>query len=129
MTKADLINLYGEQWYENFKARMRENSRRRYHENPEAERQRKVIQRQKFRATSRAYTDKHREVYRINSRDCLRMKKLRGDNQTDLVIHHMKYHRDNSDAAWIDDIVLITQEEHQRWHNEHPDFRAEDNIV
>jgi hypothetical protein len=44
-------------------------------------------------------------------------------------VHHFKYHSNPSDASWIDDIALMTREEHLKWHREHPDFCAVDNII
>ena len=44
-------------------------------------------------------------------------------------LHHIKYHTDNNDASWINDILILSPEEHEHWHREHPDFKAEENII
>lgn len=125
MTKAELIEKHGAEWYAAFLAKNREYMRRRYHANPEIERARR---RARFNPeVQRAYAQKHHEVYRINMRDRNRLVKVR--NLDGLEVHHLKYHADNKDASWIDDVLILTPEEHDRWHREHPDFRAEDNIV
>lgn len=53
MTKAELIERYGEQWYEDFKTRQREEIRQRYHNDIEASRER-----------CRANYHKHRASYK-----------------------------------------------------------------
>ena len=124
-TKAELIAAYGEEWYANFLKRNRERLRTYYHAHKEQEREKR---RKRYNPeVQMAYYRKHREVYRINIRDYNRLKKIR--DLSGLELHHLKYHADNKDASWIDDIVLLTPEEHDKWHSEHPDFRAEDNIV
>ena len=131
MTKAEMIAKYGEEYYERLKKRSREYQRYRYHADPEKERQRS---RDRYANTSRKayctkYNKEHADVYRINARDTNR---LRFSMHVDLEgkeVHHMKYHSDSNDASWIDDIVIMTHEEHVRWHREHPEFVASENIV
>lgn len=129
MTKVELIAKYGEEWYERLKERSRNRSKAIYDENPEAERERRRKRYANNPTADKEYKQKHREIYRINSRDRNRLAILMGVPLDGKVVHHMKYHADNRDASWIDDILILTPEEHQKWHNEHPDFVANDNIV
>ena len=127
-TKADLIAKYGEQWYEDFKARSRKQSYARYHADIEKARKRGRDEYQRNKPTKQKYAVDHRDIYRINSRDTNRLR-LMGLLKEGYEVHHFKYHSDKKDASWIDDIAIMTREEHSQWHREHPDFCASDNIV
>ena len=131
MGKAEIIAKYGEEYYERLKQKSRERMYQKYHDDIEAARQRN---RDKYAHTSRKaycalYNKQHAEVYRINARDTNRLKILMHIDLGGKVVHHMKYHADNKDASWIDDIVIMTREEHVKWHRDHPEFVASENIV
>jgi hypothetical protein len=126
-TKAELIAAYGEEWYEDFKAKCRKYQKERYDADPEGVKAKNRARRAKNPVGDRRYSKAHNAVYRISSRDRGRL--LRRIDLTGLEIHHFKYHADNNDPAWIDDMVLLTPEEHRKWHAEHPEFVAMDNIV
>ena len=127
-TKADLIAKYGEQWYEDFKARSRKQTYERYHADIEKARKRGRDEYQRNKPTKQKYAVDHRDIYRINSRDTNRLRTM-GLLKEGYEVHHFKYHTDKKDASWIDDIAIMTREEHSQWHREHPDFCASDNVV
>ena len=129
MTKVELIAKHGAEWYERLKESNRKRSKRVYDQNPEAERERRRQRYAKDPSVSKRYNYAHREIYRINSRDRNRLTVVMGLDLTGKDVHHLKYHSDNKDASWMDDILIMTPEEHQKWHNEHPDFVAKENIV
>lgn len=127
-TKAELIAAYGEEWYANFVEKCKQANRKRYHENPEKERERR---RQKYRNNAeyaKAYNKKHREVYRINMRDRQRLL-IMGLDLDGKEVHHFVYHSDNNDKTWLDDIAIMTRDEYRAWHFEHPEFTAMEHIV
>ncbi len=93
MNKAEMIEKYGEQWYEDFKAKSRKSAYEKYHANEELARARLREKAKKNIESRRAYVNTRRTVYRINSRDSLRLKKL-GLLHDGLEAHHMKYHTD-----------------------------------
>lgn len=127
MTKAEMIEKHGVEYYERLKEKSRAYQKAKYDANPEAERERK---RQSYNAdTHKRYNEQHKEIYRINMRDRNRLTLLRQMSLEGFEVHHLKYHSDNKDASWIDDIIIMTREEHRKWHSEHPDFKAEDNII
>ena len=127
MTKEQIIDRYGSEYYERLKEKQRQRAKVLYDANPEAERKRR---RDRFDPVyQRAYYRRHREVYRINIRDRNRLTILKGMNLSGKELHHIKYHTDNNDASWINDILILSPEEHERWHREHPDFKAEENII
>lgn len=129
MTKDEIIGKYGEEWYERVKAKSRKYAKEKYDANPEAERQRRRQRYAKNPEYSKKYREGHAEIYRINMRDRNRLRLLMKIPLDGKVVHHMKYHADNKDAAWIDGIMIFTPEEHAKWHKEHPDFIALDNVV
>ena len=129
MGKAEIIAKYGEEYYERFKESCRKASYKKYHKDIEAAR---AYKRSRYPARKQycaEYNKQHAEVYRINARDTNRLKILMHVDIDGKVVHHMKYHADNKDASWIDDIVIMTREEHTKWHREHPEFVASENIV
>ena len=129
ITKAEMIAKYGEEWYEEFKRKSRIRAKAKYDANPEAERERRRKRYAKNPEYSKQYNKQNREIYRINTRDRNRFTLLMDINLDGKVLHHLKYHADNNDASWIDDVMILTPEEHRVWHNEHPDFIAKENIV
>lgn len=114
MRKEEAIQKYGAEWYESFKAKERIRRRERYARNPEYTKQ---------------YNAAHHETYRINIRDRNRLVLLMDMDLTGKVVHHNKYHSDNKDVGWFDDIQIMTPEEHVQWHQEHPEFIASENII
>ena len=131
MTKAQLIEKRGLEWYENHKRNMRERSRQRFQEDPEY--REKVLEQKrqnhiKHNEKRREYNRKRAVICRINCRDRNRLiaKGLIPDGK---IVHHLKYHTNPDDETWIDDIVFMTQEEHSKWHYEHPEFRAIENVI
>lgn len=128
MGKAELIERYGIEYYEQFKAKSRERMYRKYHENVELARKRKNDSQKWKNEARKRYVESHREIYRINCRDRNRLK-LKGAIPDDMVIHHLKYHADNKYPDWMDDILIMTREEHAEWHRLHPEFVATENIV
>lgn len=128
-TKAELIAAHGIEWYEKFLERNRKNAKARYDANPEAERQRAREKRAKYPETGREYHRRHKEIYSINMRDRYRLMRIVGDELIGKEIHHLKYHRDGSDESWRDDILILTPQEHRKWHRGNPDFRAIENVV
>lgn len=128
MTKAELIERYGEEWYERHKERTRENAYKYYRENLEKETERYRKYRAEHTAERKEYCEKNAVIYRINSRDRNRLVAM-GKVSGDQVIHHLKYHKDRNDETWIDDIMIMTREEHDLWHMNHPDFVAMENVV
>ena len=128
MTKIELIEKYGVEWYEQFKATQRERYRERYHADAEKARKRRRDEYQRNKETNKRYAIEHRLIYRINSRDTNRLR-LMGMLKEGCEVHHFKYHSAPSDASWIDDIALMTREEHLKWHREHLDFCAIDNVI
>lgn len=128
MTKTEMIERYGIEWYEDYKVKARENYRKRYHENPEKARERRRAEYRRNSETAKSYIKEHREIYRINSRDRNRLV-TQGYPLEGKEIHHLKYHRNASDKNWMDDIIILPRDEHRKWHYEHPDFKAEENIV
>lgn len=128
-TKAELIAAYGEEWYEDFKAKCRKYQKERYDADPDGVKAKNRARRANNPTGDRRYRKAHRDVYRISARDRNRLVQLQKRDLTGLEIHHLKYHADNNDPTWIDDIVFLTPEEHRKWHAEHPEFVAMDNIV
>jgi hypothetical protein len=129
MTKNEMIEKYGVEWYERLKERNRLRAKAVYDANPEAERERRRQRYAKNPEQHKDYYHRHREVYRINMRDRNRLTLLMKIPLEGKEVHHLKYHADNNDKSWIDDIVILTPEEHEKWHREHPDFVAKENIV
>ena len=128
MTKAEMIEKYGEQYYEDFKARCRAYMFEKYHADPDKARTRMRASDAKHKSHKREYAQGRRVIYRINIRDNLRLSKM-GVIQDGYEAHHVKYHSDNRDKTWIDDIVIMPREEHRKWHREHPDFNALEHVV
>lgn len=128
MTKAEIIQHYGIEHYEAFKAKQRKYAYDKYHADPEKARACRRENDAKHRKHKTEYARSRRAVYRINARDNQRLASL-GLLKDGYEIHHIKYHADNKDPTWIDDIVLMTREEHRRWHYENPDFNALEHIV
>ena len=129
ITKNELIAKYGAKWYEDFKEKSRIRAKEKYDENPEKERERRRKRYAKDPECQKMYRERNREIYRINTRDRNRLTLLRGMNLEGLELHHLKYHSDNNDDSWIDDVMILTPEEHLSWHNQHPEFCARDNVV
>lgn len=129
MTKDELIAKHGVEWYERHKERTRLYNKARYDADPEAERARRRRRYAENPGYTKAYNEAHKEIYRINSRGRNRLVVLMGGALVGKEVHHLKYHADNRDASWIDDILILTPEEHKKWHEEHPDFVVTDNIV
>lgn len=128
MTKAEMIKKYGIKYYEEFKAKCRERGYENYHADIEKGR---ADGREKYaRNSSRrlAYAKDRRMIYRINSRDSLRLLKM-GMLKDGLEAHHIKYHADKDDETWINDIVIMSRKEHRLWHREHPEFNALEHVV
>lgn len=128
MKKAEMIERFGEEYYERFKARCRENSRKYYSENRERE---QAKHRQQYYDNPERYKNYAKErniLYKINSRDTNRFY-LMGGIPEGMELHHFKYHANKNDETWIDDVALMTREEHRKWHVEHPNFNAMENIV
>ena len=113
MLKAELIEKYGPEWYEEFKEKERKRRRKRYAADP---------------TYTKNYNKANAEVYRINSRDRNRFM-LMGVELDGKVVHHFAYHKDKNDTDWINDIAIMTRDEHQAWHEAHPDFIAREHIV
>ena len=129
ITKDEMIAKYGEAWYEELKRKNRIRAKERYDANPEAERERRRKRYAKSPEYSKRYNQKNREIYRINCRDRNRFTVLMGLDLDGMVVHHFKYHANNNDASWIDDVMILSPQAHQAWHNEHPEFVAKENIV
>lgn len=129
ITKDELINKYGAEWYEGFKRKNRIRAKEKYDANPEVERKRRRERYAKDPEYMKVYRKKNREIYRINTRDRNRLTLLMGWDLEGKVLHHVKYHADNNDPTWIDDVLILTPEEHRLWHNQNPDFVASENIV
>lgn len=128
MTKAEMIEKYGAEYYERFKEKQRNRMRERYHADIEKSRE---YERNKYLLRTewqKAYAKEHRVIYKINSRDTNRLY-LEGVDLTDKEIHHFKYHTDVNDKGWRDDIAIMTREEHREWHRNHPEFKAIENVV
>lgn len=105
MTKQQLIERYGEEWYENYKMKNRIKLKAKYDEDPEAERRRR---RERYRHNpgyTKEYNKRHADVYLINSRDRNRFM-LMGVDMTGKELHHIKYHLDKDDPTWINDVQL-----------------------
>lgn len=128
MTKAEIIAKYGEEGYEAYKERCRRNYHAYYHKNMDKEKQRYAKYRADHAQEKRAYNRKCANVVRINCRDRNRLMRM-GKIGKGQVVHHMKYHSDNADKTWIDDIIIMTQEEHVLWHMAHPEFIANENVI
>lgn len=128
MNKDELIAKYGADWYERLKVKSRERYKKKYDADPESERRRRRERYAKDKTSTQVYRKEHAEIYRINSRDRNRLV-LMGVSLEGLVVHHLAYHADKTDGNWLNDIVLMTREEHQEWHNSHPDFVAAEHIV
>ena len=128
MGKADLIERYGEAWYEEHKRKMRLRAKAIYDQDPKAACAKRNARRNANKEYVKQYNREHRDVYRINCRDRNRLI-LMGYDLTGKVLHHLKYHADNSDASWLDDVVLMTRAEHAKWHSEHPEFVTSENVV
>lgn len=137
MKKSEFIEKHGVEAYEEYKAKHRLLSKEYYHKHKDERRISEVERIRKWRKANKDYRvnrensdPKLKEVHRIEMRDCNRLAKmglkLRNDGKE---VHHFKYHSDNSDASWIDDIAVMTLENHRAWHMEHPDFVAIENIV
>lgn len=129
MGKAELIEKYGEEWYEQFKERCRIRSKAAYDADPEKERARRRKRYARNPQYTKDYNKAHHEIYRINTRDRNRLRLLQGMNLDGLHVHHLKYHRDNKDEGWRDDIMIMTTAEHTAWHKAHPEFIAAENII
>ena len=127
-TKEALIARYGEAWYENHKANCRERLREKYHADPDAARARRREKYARNPETDNAYGKAHREIYRINTRDRNRLMS-KGVDLIGKEVHHIKYHKDKEDDSWCDDLIVMTRSEHRKWHKEHPEFKATENIV
>lgn len=65
---------------------------------------------------------------RINSRDANRIAAM-GILKEGQEVHHIKYHVDKHDDTWMNDILIMDREEHRKWHRDHPEFNALENIV
>ena len=128
MTKAEMIERHGVEYYENFKERQRNAIYNRYHADVEKARARNRRNDANNREHKREYARNRREIYRINSRDAVRLAHM-GIVKEGQEVHHLKYHRDANDPAGIDDIVIMSREEHRAWHHEHPEFNALDHVV
>ena len=128
MTKAEMIERYGAEWYESFKTRQREQIRERYHANIDASREYCRAKYQRYRKQRKRYSKERRVIYNINTRDRIRLATM-GLIPDGMEVHHLKYHIDTNDEKWIDDVVVMTREEHRKWHREHPDFKATEHIV
>ena len=129
ITKDEMIERYGVEWYEDFKKKSRVRAKEKYDANPEAERVRRRERYAKNPDYMKEYREKHSEVYRINSRDRNRFTILMKLDLDGKELHHTKYHSDNNDPSWIDDVLILTPEEHLLWHNQNPDFVAIEHIV
>jgi len=129
MGKAEIIERYGIEYYERLKERNRLNYKRMYDADPEKERARRRERYARNPQTDRAYNNAHRMIYRINSRDRNRLTILMHIDLTGKVLHHLRYHKDNTDHGWLADIMIMTPEEHNKWHREHPEFVAAEHIV
>ena len=127
LTKAELIERYGEQWYEDFKTRQREAIRQRYYNDIEASRGRCRVNYHKHRASHKKYADDRRIIYNINARDRIKLDAL-GLIPDGMEVHHLKYHLNKNDD-WMKDIVIMTRAEHRKWHREHPEFNALEHVV
>lgn len=128
MTKKELIERHGVEWYEEHKRKCREQFKARYHADIEKARAKDRENHAKNHRARDIYLKKHNTIYKINSRDRIRLVNM-GAQLDGKEVHHFKYHTDNSDASWIDDIAIMTIDEHRKWHQEHPDFRAIENII
>jgi hypothetical protein len=128
MTKAEMIEKYGIEYYEDFKAKSRARMKKLYHSDIELARKKVREEYRRNSETAKAYIKAHREIYRIGCRDRNRLVN-RGYSLDGMEIHHLKYHRNNDDEDWLDDIIVMPREEHRKWHFDHPEFRAKDNIV
>lgn len=128
MTKAEILEHYGAEWYERHKANCRRIDKEFREKNPELLKERRHNRYIKNPEYSKEYNKKHSETYRISCRDRNRLIRM-GVSLERKQVHHFKYHKDIKDASWIDDIVLMTPSEHRIWHRDHPEFVASENIV
>ena len=128
MTKAQFIEKYGEDAYEQHKERCKKYRKERYASNPELYKKSTDAYNRNHADVRRKYKRDHRIIGRINNRDWFRAKSL-GLLRDGYEIHHMKYHANKKDDTWLDDIVFLTKEEHIKWHLEHPEFNAMDNVI
>ena len=128
MTKAYILEHYGEEWYERHKANCRRIDKEFREKNPKLAKERRHNKYVKNLEYAKETNRKHSETYRISTRDRLRLERM--DVPLDgKQVHHLKYHKDVKDASWIDDIVIMTPSEHRIWHRDHPEFVASENIV
>lgn len=128
MTKAEMIERHGIEWYEQFKERNRQRYKQYYAENREKELQRVMAFHREHPESKHRYMKKISAVGRICARDRQRVERM-GLLSEGQEVHHMKYHKDAKDASWIDDILILSHEDHVKWHTEHPEFFCMDNIV
>ena len=128
MTKAEFIRKYGEERYEQHKANTKRNFAKYYYENLDKEKARNKKYRAEHRKEHREYCRTKSTTYRICCRDRQRLKKM-GMLKDGQVVHHLKYHADNNDKSWIDDILILSHEEHNLWHIQHPEFIALENVI
>ena len=128
MTKAFILEHYGAEWYERHKANCRKRSHDFYVENREQELERTSRYHMEHPASRKRTAKKHAEIYRIQCRDRQRLITM-GLVSEGQEVHHMKYHKDNKDASWIDDVIVMSREEHSKWHMENPDFDSLSNVV
>lgn len=128
LTKAMIIERYGIEYYENFLAKQRQRMYERYHSDLDAARKRDHEKYLKSVERKRNYARKRRLIYRINSRDANRIAAM-GILKDGQEVHHIKYHVDKHDDTWMNDILIMDREEHRKWHRDHPEFNALENIV
>lgn len=128
MTKAELIERYGVEWYEDFKAKQREKIRERYHADVDSSRKYCREKYKKYRSRHKQYSDSRRIIYNINARDRNKLVSM-GLVDEGMEIHHLKYHIDGNDENWMKDIVIMPRAEHRKWHREHPEFNALEHVV
>jgi hypothetical protein len=128
MTKAEMIDKYGIEYYESFKAKCRKQQYERYHKDPIKARENARHRYVACAEAAKKYRKSMAQVYRINARDKNRLT-LMGINTDGLEVHHLKYHKDRKDPDWLRDIVLLSKAEHRQWHKDHPEFKAINNIV
>ena len=128
MTKAEIIEHYGVEWYERLKERNKLKHREYYKNNRDKELVRLRAYHKKKPEVNKKSARKRNILVTIGLRD--RLRALRMGLITDgQEVHHLKYHADKRDETWINDVLILSHEEHVKWHMEHPEFCGLDNVV
>ena len=60
------------------------------------------------------------EIHRIGTRDRQRIRRS-GIDLHGFRVHHYAYHSRDDDLGWTTDCTLMTDEEHRKYHQDHPE--------